>query len=72
MFDTTKPWWQSKSVWASIVAILAAIAGYFRFEIAAADQAQLVEAITTIATVAGGVFAALFRVTATTQIGPKP
>lgn len=69
--DDVKPWYQSKTVIASIVAVVAVIAGYFGYDIGGAEQAGLVESITSGIAVVGGLLAAFFRITATKQIG-KP
>ena len=69
--EDVKPWWQSKTIWASIVAVLAVIAGYFRFEIAAPDQAALVDAITSFVGAVAGVIAIYTRASASSKIG-KP
>ena len=69
--EDVKPWWQSKTIWASIIAVAAVIAGYFRYDIASADQAVLVDSITTVVGAIAGVFAVYTRVTATSKIGKK-
>ena len=63
-----KPWWESRTIWASIVAVLAVAAGYFRFEIVAEDQAGLVDAITSIIGAVAGVIAIYTRAKATTAL----
>jgi hypothetical protein len=69
--DDIKPWWASRTIWASIIAVVAVIAGYFRYDIAAADQAALVDAISTGVGVVAGLIAIVTRIGATKQIG-KP
>lgn len=69
--DDSKPWYQSKTVIASIVAVVAVIAGYFGYDIGGAEQAGLVEAIFAGVGVVASLLAAFFRITATKQIG-KP
>jgi hypothetical protein len=69
--DDLKPWWASRTIWASIIAVVAVIAGYFRYDIAPADQASLVDAITTGVGVVAGLIAIVTRIGATKQIG-KP
>ncbi len=63
------PWWKSKTVIASIVAVLAVIVGYFGYDIGGAEQASIVEDITSLVAVIGSLLAAIFRVTATKQVG---
>ena len=68
--DTSDPvvWWKSKTVIASIVAVLAVIAGYFGYDIAGADQVGLVDDITSGVAVIGSLLAAVFRILATKQV----
>ena len=68
-----KPWWESRTIWASVIAVAAVIAGYFRFEIVEADQAALVDAITSIVGAVAGVIAIYTRATAKASLTPgKP
>ena len=65
------PWFKSKTVIASIITVIAVIAGYFGYDIAGADQASLVENITSAVAVIGSLLAAVFRIFATQKVG-KP
>ena len=67
----TLPWWKSKTVIASLVAVIAVVAGYFGYDIGGAEQSGLVESIASGIAVVGSLLAAFFRITATKQIG-KP
>lgn len=69
--EDVKPWWASRTIWASIIAVVAVIAGYFRYDIAPADQASLVDVITTGVGAAASLIAIFTRIGATSQIG-KP
>ena len=53
----TKPWWQSKTVWGSIIALLAGLATFAGLKLDATLQDQLAELITGAANVAGGLIA---------------
>jgi hypothetical protein len=53
----TKPWWQSKAVWGSIVALLAGAATLAGLKLDATLQDQLAELITGAANVVGGLLA---------------
>ncbi len=53
----TKVWWQSKSVWGSIVALAAGAATLAGLKLDAALQDQLAELIVGAANIAGGVLA---------------
>jgi hypothetical protein len=53
----TKVWWQSKTVWGSIIALLAGVATLAGVKLDATLQDQLAELIVGAANVAGGVVA---------------
>lgn len=53
----TKPWWQSKAVWGSIVALAAGFATLAGLKLDATLQDQLAELITGAANVVGGLIA---------------
>lgn len=53
----TKVWWQSKSVWGSIVALAAGAATLAGLKLDATLQDQLAELITGAANIAGGLLA---------------
>ncbi len=53
----TKVWWQSKSVWGSIVALAAGAATLAGLKLDATLQDQLAELIVGAANIAGGVLA---------------
>ena len=60
----TKPWWQSKTVWGSIIALLAGFATLAGLKLDATLQDQLAELITGAANIAGGFIAWYGRVKA--------
>ena len=64
-----KPWYQSKTVWGSLVAIAAAVLGVWDVRVDAADQARLVELIVQALGAAGGLVALIGRFSASRRIG---
>ena len=66
-----KNWYQSKTVWGALVAIAASILRIAGLEFGEAEQAELTDAIATIAGTAGGLLALYGRVTATLPIVRK-
>jgi hypothetical protein len=69
MMESSKPWYLSRTVWASLVTVAAAVSGLMGMSIAASDQALLSEALLQIVTAVGGVIAILGRLSATEKIG---
>jgi len=67
--ESSKPWYLSRTVWASLVTVAAAVGGLMGMSIAASDQALMTEALLQIVTAGGGVIAVLGRLSATTKIG---
>lgn len=73
MLDTenTIQWWQSRSVWGGIVAVLTPIIGnLLKIEIDDAAQTQLVNLIMQVVGAVGGFVALEGRLTAKKQIAP--
>lgn len=71
----TKVWWQSKTVWGSIIALLAGVATLTGVKLDATLQDQLVELIVGVANIAGGAMAWYGRVKAEGALSwapPKP
>ena len=66
--EDNKSWWQSKSVWGGIVAVLASIASVVGVSLDAGTQ-ELVA--TALVGVAGAAAAIIGRVKATKPIGPS-
>ncbi len=67
----TKPWYQSKIIWAQIISVLFVIAGIARFDIAGAlgmDSEALLALVMTVVAVA----TAILRVNVTEEISSKP
>lgn len=62
--NNTKLWWQSKTVWGSIIALLAGIATLAGIDLDAKLQDELVDLVTGAANIAGGAMAWYGRATA--------
>lgn len=68
----TKNWWQSKTIWGSIIGGAAVIVSLvFHRTVSPADQSAIVDAIVTIVGALGSVFAVYGRIVASTTIAPK-
>jgi len=61
----TKVWWQSKTVWGSVIALLAGVATLAGVKLDATLQDQLAELLTGIGNIAGGALAWYGRYKAT-------
>lgn len=66
--DDAKPWYQSKTIWGGLIAILAAVLQAGGKEISPAAAGDLTEAATTVAGAVGGVLAVYGRLAAKTNI----
>ena len=64
----SKPWYLSRTVWAAIVTIVAAVLGLFGLPLDDLDQTATVEALLQVATAIAGLVALLGRLVATTRI----
>ena len=68
----TKNWWQSKTIWGSIIGGVAVIVSLlFHKTISPADQSNIVDIIMTLVGAAGSAFAIYGRIASTTTIGPS-
>ena len=52
-----KPWYQSKTVWGALIAIAAPLLGQAGLEVGGAEQAEIADALTTLAGTVGGLLA---------------
>ncbi len=66
-----KPWYQSRTIWASAVAIGASLLKLGGHELPTELQGQAVDLILTVVTAIGGAIALYGRVKANTTIGKK-
>ncbi len=63
-----KPWYTSRTIWASAVTVLLAVGGFFGLPIAQVDGGALTEAVIQTVTAVAGIVAILGRLNATTRI----
>lgn len=66
--EENKYWYQSKTIWASIVTVLALIAGMFNLTIDTETQQGIVELVTVIVGVIGSTTAIWARIRASKTI----
>jgi hypothetical protein len=64
-----KTLFSSKTFWGALVAVLAGASSLFGYQLAAEDQAEIVNAVSGIAAAAGGLVAIYGRVVASKRIG---
>lgn len=65
----SKPWYLSKTIWASIVGIVSALAGLAGLPLAGIDNSALTDAILQAVTAIAGLVAVFGRVSASERIG---
>ena len=63
-----KPWYASRTIWGSIIALLAAVASAFGVEIDQQMQTTFIESALQLVAIGGSMLAVFGRMTATTQI----
>ena len=59
----------SKGVWGGLIVVLSALLGMFGYQIGLEDQQALVDAVSQLGAMIGGVLAIYGRITATKRIG---
>lgn len=64
-----KPWYLSRTIWASIVAVVATLAGALGFPVDSADLSALPDAVLQAIAAVAGVLAILGRISARVRIG---
>ncbi|MBU2328755.1 MAG: hypothetical protein KJ755_15630 [Alphaproteobacteria bacterium] len=64
-----KPWYQSKTIWGALIAIASPLLGRAGLDVGGAEQAEIAEAMTTLAGTVGGLLALYGRLTATKGVG---
>lgn len=67
--ETSKPWYLSRTIWASMITVLAATAGLTGFFIEDADQAILTDSVLQVVTGLAGIAAIVARLSAKDRIG---
>ncbi|MEO0497976.1 MAG: hypothetical protein AAF141_11520 [Pseudomonadota bacterium] len=70
--DQTKPWYTSKTIWASAAAIIGAALSFFGMPFGAGAEQLLAERLTELATVIAGLVALYGRLTAEKRIQIHP
>jgi len=66
---TAKPWYLSRTIWASIVAVLSGGAGFLGLPLGGVDDAELTEAVLQAVTAVAGLVAIFGRLGARDRIG---
>lgn len=64
-----KPWWQSKTLWGAIVAIVSSALGLAGFELGDMDAEALTGLLTSLGAAIGGIIAIVGRLKAKSRIG---
>jgi len=67
--DVSKPWYLSRTIWASAIAVAATLASALGFPLDAADTAALPDAILQAVATVAGVVAIVSRISARNRIG---
>ena len=67
--EDAKPWYRSRTIWASLVTVAAALAALSGIAVSEADQALLTETILQAVTAIGGIVALVGRLLAKSRIG---
>ncbi|MEX6505612.1 hypothetical protein [Jiella sp. M17.18] len=67
--DETKPWYQSRTIWGGVVALIAASAGYFGYDLDPGAHEALTNALISGAGAVGAVVAIYGRLAAKSTIG---
>ena len=67
--QATKPWYLSKTIWASIVTVLTGVGGIFGLPTAGIDNAALTETILQAIAALSGLIAIFGRLSARDRIG---
>lgn len=62
--DTLKPWYQSKTIWGALIAVLASLLQLSGHPLNLEDQAQLADIAVTLAGAAGAALAVYGRIVA--------
>ena len=67
--ESSKPWYLSRTVWASLVTVAAAVGGLMGMSIDASAQVLMTDALLQIVAAVAGVVALVGRLAATEKIG---
>jgi hypothetical protein len=66
---TTKPWYLSRTIWASAVTIAVSVGGLFGLPLGVIDGGALTDSLLQVLTAVSGLIALFGRVAATSRIG---
>ena len=66
--ETEKAWWESKTVWGGVIALLGGVAAGFGYVVSPEDQEIISTGIVGIASAVGGLLAVYGRVKASKAI----
>lgn len=66
--DMSKPWYQSRTIWASAVAVASSLAALFGHSVSGPDAGTLADSLLQIVTAASSVAAVVGRVAATKKV----
>ncbi|KJF69499.1 MULTISPECIES: hypothetical protein [Rhizobium] len=66
--DTTKPWYQSRTIWGALIAVFAPLFSIAGLNLPAGLQGELAEGLVTVAGGIGGLIALYGRLSATRAI----
>lgn len=67
--NTTKPWWQSKTLWGAAVTLVAAALGMAGIDLADSERESVTEMLTSLGAAIGGLIAIFGRISARSRIG---
>lgn len=67
--NETKPWYLSRTIWASLVTVALAVAGLLEIPVGGIDGNALTEAILQLVTAGAGIVAVIGRLSARDRIG---
>lgn len=65
----TKPWYLSRTIWASLVTVALAVAGLFEIPVGGIDGNALADALLQVVTALAGLAAVIGRLSARERIG---
>lgn len=65
---TNKPWYLSRTIWASVVALLYPVGNLLGIPVGAVEQATLVDALMQLVAAGAGIFAIIGRMKAISRI----
>ena len=66
--NNTKPWYTSRTIWGSIIALLSGVLSTFGFDIDDGTQAAFIDVALQLVAVGGSLMAVAGRVSATSMI----